>query len=321
MTDTTISRVQVVCIGEAMALLLASAGTPLAHADRFTASLAGAEANVAVGLARLGHQVQFVGRVGADPLGQQVLRRLRAENVDTFAVSTDPDAPTGVLIRDCHAERPIEVCYYRARSAGSHLNVADIDAAGIQHAKILHLTGITAMLSPTARAACQHAVAAARSAGVTVSFDPNIRYRLGSTQAWIDATTDLLRAADIISIGGDELTALTGSDNPQVLLDGGAQLVVVKAGAAGATAHTPSASYDVPAWPVHAVDPVGAGDAFTVGLLSGWLRQRPLTETLTEAAVIAGLCVAAPGDVTGLPDPDTLQAITGDPSQLPPVRR
>ncbi|NED88338.1 2-dehydro-3-deoxyphosphogluconate aldolase [Streptomyces sp. SID11233] len=95
---------EVVVCGEAMLLMPAEPGVPLEHALSFRRSVAGAESNVAAGLARLGHSVRRLGRVGDDPAGRSVLAQLRARGVDTGYAVTDPEAPTGVLIRESHPE-------------------------------------------------------------------------------------------------------------------------------------------------------------------------------------------------------------------------
>ena len=321
MTVDTGTRPEVICIGEAMALIMATPGMTLSTADRFTASVAGAEATVAVGLARLGHRAAFVGRVGSDGLGELVLRRLRAEDVDTTHVVTDSEAPTGVLVRDCHARRPIEVCYYRAGSAGSRLNPEDIDIPWLSSARMLHISGITAMVSTTSRGACRTALAAAREHGVIVSVDPNLRYRVAGLDGWSDVAAELFEAAHIINISLDELTALTGGQDPGILLERGAQLVVVKNGSQGADAYTRTERHSTTAVPVPVVDPVGAGDALTAGLLSALLRNLPLPTALREAAAVAALCVASPGDLTGLPDATTRDALVDTANHDLAVRR
>ena len=90
----------VVTLGEALVALVADEGRPLVDPGTFTPFVAGAEANVAMGLARLGRSVSFVGRVGADGLGQMVRNGLRGEGVDVQWLRDDPGAPTGALARD-----------------------------------------------------------------------------------------------------------------------------------------------------------------------------------------------------------------------------
>src|SRR5215472_12367452 len=138
------ARAEFVTLGEALAVFIADPPTPLAAASRFQCTVAGAESNVAVGLARLGHRAVFLGKVGADALGEMVLRRLRAEDFDVSFVRRDPAKPTGLIIRDSSSVRPSEFAYYRRDSAGAALEPADIPdevVAGCQH---LHVSGITA---------------------------------------------------------------------------------------------------------------------------------------------------------------------------------
>ena len=114
--------VEVVTLGECLVALIAESVGSLAEAARFERHVVGAEANVAVGLARLGHSVGYIGRVGDDAFGTAILRRLRAEGVDVRWLRVDAEAaPTGLLIRERQPLGPSEVLYRRAGSAGSHL--------------------------------------------------------------------------------------------------------------------------------------------------------------------------------------------------------
>src|SRR5688500_2159427 len=137
------ARIEVVTLGECLASLVATASGPLAEASLFERHVAGAEANVAVGLARLGHSVAFVGRVGADGFGTAIVRRLRGEGVDVTHLASDPDARTGVIVRERRTVGAAEVVYHRAGSAGSRLATDDIDravdAGVLDGARWLHL--------------------------------------------------------------------------------------------------------------------------------------------------------------------------------------
>jgi 2-dehydro-3-deoxygluconokinase len=294
-----------------MALMLAEGGAALAHSSRFDVSVAGAEGNVAVGLCRLGHSVALWTCVGEDALGDLVLRTLRGEGVDVSRARRLPDRPTGLLVRDAPAGRPVTVSYYRSGSAGSALAPEDVVPAVVAGASLLHLTGITAMLSDSSYDAALAAVAAARSAGVTVSVDPNLRLRLGSPDEWRRRLDPLLRAADIVLTGRDELELLSGAEHPSWLLDRGARTVVVKDGAAGAYETDGATELRVAARSVPLVDPVGAGDAFAAGWLSGWLRGVPAQRRLEEAATVAACVVAARGDQAGLPTAAVRDALLG----------
>jgi 2-dehydro-3-deoxygluconokinase len=148
---------EVVTLGECLVALVAGAAGPLAETTVFERHVAGAEANAAVGLARLGHSVAYIGRVGGDGFGTAIVRKLRGEGVDVEHLVVDDTAPTGLMIRERRAFGAAHVLYYRSGSAGSRLGPADVDSAAalFEGASWLHVTGITPALSPTARAAVE----------------------------------------------------------------------------------------------------------------------------------------------------------------------
>lgn len=282
----------VVVCGEAMLLMLAEPGIPLERAIAFRRSVAGAESNVAAGLARLGHEVRWLGRLGADPAGKAVLAMLRSEGIDTRHAVIDPYAPTGLLLRDSHPSRAIDVQYYRAGSAASLLGPDELTAGMVSGARLVHVTGITPMLSGSAHEATLRLLELAREAGALVSFDPNIRLKLGPPERWRERVAPLLDRADVVLAGEDELELL-GVDPDKL---GG--LVVVKHRDKSASC----GELRQEAYPVPVADPVGAGDAFAAGFLSGMLRGQPYDVCLREAAAVAALVVQCPNDTDGLPD-------------------
>ena len=296
----------VVTFGESMALFRADPGEPLRTARRFSRSIAGAESNLAIGLSRLGCAAGWFGRVGDDPLGLSILDALRAERVDVSRAVVDDSAPTGVLVRDTHAERRIDVAYARLGSAGSRLCVDDLDADYLTSARLLHVTGITPALSGHAREATSAAVTIAAEAGVAVCFDPNIRRRL-----WPDldvARRELLALADrarIVLVGHAEAHVLTGEADPEAaarwLAARGIPVVAVKLGADGALALSDGVLYRGTPLRVHAVDPIGAGDAFDAGFIAAWLRGAGLRGCVDDGNLAAGLSVQVHGDIEGLP--------------------
>ena len=307
MTVVDSNELDVVTFGEAMVLMLAAAGTPLAQARQFDALVAGAESNLAIGLARLGHRVAYFGRVGADVFGGRIRQDLRAEGIDVTELVSDASLPTGMILRDGTPGVPISVVYRRAGSAATALRAADVPVELVRRARVLHVTGITAALSASAYAATVAAMEVARAAGVTVSFDPNVRLQLAPAERWREIVDDLARRCDLVLTGSDEALLFCDETEPhRWFADRGATTVVVKHGAAGATEHDVSGperpGVHQPARPVSAVDPVGAGDAFNAAWLSGWLRGLPAQDRLREAAAVASLVVATRGDTVGLPD-------------------
>lgn len=108
----------VVTMGETMALMKAESSGPLAHVASLSLGMGGAESNFAIALRRLGTSVTWAGRVGADSLGEMVLRELAAEAINTL-VSRDHTAPTGLMIKERRTAEAVKVWYYRKGSAGS----------------------------------------------------------------------------------------------------------------------------------------------------------------------------------------------------------
>lgn len=303
----------VVTFGEVMGLMVAHQGDPLRHARDFRRGIAGAEATVAIGLARLGYRTGWFGRLGDDPFGHAALGVLRAEGVDVSRVGVDQDAPTGLLVRDAHAVRRISVQYYRAGSAASRMRPSDVHPTYIAGARLLHVTGITPALSQSCLDTVRAAIDIAHEHGVVVSFDPNLRLRLWSAERAAEVLGDLVTQADIVLTSDEEALVMTGQDDRESaakwLLDNGSQVVVVKAGAAGAWATDGADQWAVPAFRAAVVDPVGAGDAFDAGFLSGWLDGAPLPDCLTRGAAAGALNVQSLGDIDGLPYPADLAAV------------
>ncbi len=308
-------HVEVVTLGECLAALVATTPGSLAEATSFERHIAGAEANVAVGLARLGHAVAYVGRVGADGFGTAIVRRLRGEGVDVSPLAIDPDARTGIMIRERRTVGAAEVVYHRAGSAGSRLAPDDIDRAvdaGVfDGARWLHLTGITPALSETARAATIRARDMAREADLTISLDVNLRRRLWSDAVAGATLRDLAATVDVVLGSPDELAVIADLDpdaDPAELAATvstlGPSTVVAKLGPAGALGlESGAVPVLVPAIAVPlVVDPVGAGDAFCAGFIAGRLDGADLETALRMGNACGALAVAAVGDQAGLPD-------------------
>jgi 2-dehydro-3-deoxygluconokinase len=298
----------------------------MAEATRYLRTVAGAEANVAVGLVRLGRRVAYVGRVGADGLGTAIVRELRGQGVDVQHLSVDPDATTGIMIRELRDVGPAEVTYRRAGAAGSRLGPEDVTAAArvIATARWLHLTGITPALSASAAAAQEAALERARAAGVTVSFDVNLRRRLWTEAQARPILESLARRASVVFGSLDELALIAGvADSVGVeavarrVLELGPERVVVKLGAEGAieiardsdrTIVTRASAYPI----AHVVDPVGAGDAFCAGYIAARLDERSSTDALAWANACGAAAAATLGDQTGSPTRAELDRLLSD---------
>ncbi len=319
---STTAPPEVVTLGECLVSLVASELGPLAEVSGFHRYVAGAEANVAVGLVRLGHRCGYIGRVGADAFGTAILRRLRGEGVDVSAIYVDAAAPTGLMIRELRAVGPAEVLYYRAGSAGSRLSPPDVDRAAerglLAGARWLHLTGITPAISATAAAAVARAIECARVAGLTISLDLNLRRKLWSDEAAAPSLRELAAKVDVVLGSPDEVAVVTGrpaTEEPLALAGAllalGPDIAVLKLGPGGALAIERGGS------PVRrsalqvdrVVDPVGAGDAFVAGWIAARLDGEDLDTAIEAANACGAAAVGAEGDMTGLPTSDELNRL------------
>ncbi len=301
---------RVVTAGETMVLVVPSSPGRLRHATDVTLSIGGAESNVAIGLSRLGIPASWVSLLGDDEPGELVLHRVRAEGVDTSAVRRVPDRPTGLYLRE-EVAGALRVYYYRRGSAASMLAPGAFDAAVLDGAAFLHLTGITGALSPECAEFLPWAAKTARAAGVPVSYDVNYRSRLWEPAAARAATEAVLPNVDVLLVGDEEAAALWGWDETaclERLADTGPREVVVKLGARGCAAMVDGERLDAPGFPARQVDPIGAGDAFAAGYLAATLWGREPAERLRTANAMGAFCVQNLGDYEGLPSRRELTA-------------
>jgi 2-dehydro-3-deoxygluconokinase len=292
----------VVTIGETMGLFTAT--TAGSRSEQFRRGIGGAESNVAIGLARLGQPSTWIGRLGSDGTADLILRELRAEGVRTHA-TVDTDAPTGLMVKTTPVAGRTRVDYHRAGSAGSRLSPTDIDQALVQGASLLHITGITPALSPSAAAAIAHAVELATDAAVPISFDVNHRASLWRDRAVAEVYRDLARSATIVFAGPDEASLFVAGRDPghqaRAIADLGASQVVIKLGADGFYALIDSVEHRGAAMPITPLDTVGAGDAFAAGYLAELLRGAPAPDRLATAVRAGAFACLGAGDWESLP--------------------
>lgn len=302
--------VDLVTLGETMALLSPSGTGPLRYAGSLRISVGGAESNVAIGARRLGLSTAWIGRVGADDFGEMVVQRLRGEDVITRAI-VDPDRPTGLMVKVQRTAGIARVTYHRDGSAGSRLAVEDLDHDLISTARVLHVTGITPALSQRARKAVHAAVDAGREHGALISVDYNYRRALWDPAQAAEEFRSLTCKADIVFATENEAAIIAGSADPDELARSIAELgpgqVLVKRGHLGAVGYIDGHIYQVAGLPVAAIDQVGAGDAFAAGYLTALLDGVTPADRLLYAARVGAFAVTVSGDWEGLPTRDELQ--------------
>lgn len=295
----------VVTLGETMGLFRAASPGPLATVSDFEFGIGGADSNVAIGLARLGTPVRWVGRVGADGIGDRIVSELTREGVEVLATK-DPSAATGIMVKEQGTTDARPVIYYRSNSAGSRLTPDDVASADIENAALLHITGITPALSESASDAVLSAVRVAEAAGVPISFDVNHRGSLWQGRDHADVYRQLAASADIVFAGDDEARILVpDAESPEELARGIAALgpgqVIIKLGARGCVALIDGVEYMEAALPITPIDTVGAGDAFVAGYLAELIAGLDPAARLKTAVAVGAFACLHIGDWEGFP--------------------
>lgn len=309
-------QLEVITFGESMVLFSPLDKGPLRHIHNFKKSIAGAESNVAVALARLGHNVGWFSKVGDDEFGRYIQFMVRGEGVDVSRLKVDENYQTGLLFKELFEHVNPNVYYYRKDSAASHLQVSDLDVAYIQSAKILHLTGITPAISPSAKETTLEAIRIAKEAGVTVSFDPNIRLKLWSAEEAKETLLDICKNVDILFPGIDESELLLGTTDTDEILktfhDMGIGEIALKLGKDGCMVSDGKTAEFVKGYKVEKLeDTVGAGDGFAAGYLSSRLKGFSIKESGDYANGVGAMATMVKGDTEGLPTFHQLQSFTG----------
>lgn len=306
----------VVTFGETMVLFNPETQGPLRYVGTFTKSIGGAESNVAIALARLGHKAGWFSKLGGDEFGRYIKSTIMGEEVDVSRVKKDDTRTTGILFKERFSTVNPNVYYYRKGSAASHMTVEDLDMDYICSAKILHVTGISLALSEDVREAVFHAVKEARKRGVIISFDPNIRLKLWSKEEAREHILALARLSDILFPGKDEAELLLGTDEPQevcrLFQEMGVKTVALKLGKSGCYVKNEQEEGFVSGYTVdQPVDTVGAGDGYAAGFLSGYLDNLSLIECAKRANAVGAMATLVKGDMEGFPYRDQVEIFMG----------
>lgn len=268
------------------------------HSREYLAVTAGAESNVAAGLATLGLRARWVSRLGDDHLGRFVVDAVSARGVDA-AVVHDDRHPTGVMTKHI-LDGTTDRTYYRSQSAARELSPLDLQRFG--PAGWIHTTGITCAISPSAADLVDAVLDGRPDHGARVSFDVNLRPALWTSTA--EAADRLLRAArraDLVLIGDDEAATLFGVTDDQALAEmilvRDDQELVVKRGPGPATLLTNAEVVTESALATEVVDVTGAGDAFAAGYLGARCLGWPPNARLRLGHFLASRVVTIVDDV------------------------
>ncbi len=289
----------------------------LRNAIQFTRFPGGADLNVAVGLTRLGVRTTWASVLGDDAHGDYL-----ADAVDQLGITRlirRAAGPTALMFKAGGEGSDPEVLQVRhqtafAQHADALLTAEVLALEGIDH---LHLTGITLGISPVVRAASLSLLEAAVAAGVSVSFDPNLRLNLWPDPDEMRAVVNTVAArATVVMPGVAEGRLLAGHDDAEAIaksyLHAGTREVVIKLGAEGAVAWTADGqTAQSRRFDVTPVDTVGAGDGFAAGYLAARLTGHNLQQRVDQGAAAGALATTRRGDLAAMPQREEVDALLG----------
>jgi 2-dehydro-3-deoxygluconokinase len=311
---TTSDRSRVLCVGEAMVVLRPEQDRGLAHSDLLHRSVGGAEANVAGALVALGIPTCWSSRLGNDPFGDYIAQDLADRGVTVLA-ERDDQRPTGLYLKDSSSAGS-RMFYYRSGSAAAAMNGDLLDepsvATALTACELVHTSGITAGILDPCSNLLNRLIDARDQHGFVLSVDLNWRPALWRGRD-TDALIELLRAADVVLLGTDEAEVALGVSSPRAVREvvGPRARIVLKSDAHVATEVAPDGTtVDVPALQVEVVEPVGAGDGFAAGYLTGLLSGYDVVQRLRLGHLSAACVLAEPGDhALQLPDATVRRAL------------
>ena len=270
-------------------------------AEDFQMTLGSASAIFACGVAKLGHEVTFVSRVGRDDFGDLCLEALRGAGVETRHVLRDPSEKTGVTLALSTRRDRALVTYLGAISS---LRYEDVRMSLLKGKSHLHLTSY--FLQEGLRPSFARIFREARAQGLTTSFDPNS----DPTSSWGEDVWNVLEHTDIFFLNRDEALQLTRARDTRGALKALARRVpcaVVKLGAKGAAAMRDGRVASEPGFKVDALDTTGAGDTFAAGFVSAHLEGLGLEECLRRGNACGALSTLKAGGTANQPDRAALE--------------
>lgn len=296
-------RFDVTTIGEIMLRYSVPAGQRLETAASLDIHPAGAEGNLVSALARLGRHCGLVTGFPTNALGRLAANHLRMAGVDLDGVVWNDSERMGVYyVEFATPPRSIQVIYDRADSVAAQLSIQQINWDYLLNTRLVHLTGITAALSPSCRALVAEIVRRAKDAGVLVSFDINYRQKLWGEREAAEALRPMIQGADLLfckQADAQRLFGCTGTAEEilrQMADLSRAHRVVITLGDRGVIGWDGSRIHQEAAVPVQMIDRLGAGDALAAGVIHGWLNG-DLLRGLRYGVVLAGLALSQHGDM------------------------
>ena len=261
------------CIGELLIdFVSTTVDVTLGESPGFAKAAGGATANVAVGLAKLGVDSGFIGKIGDEPFGDFLRKTLEQNRVDTTNLISEAGRRTTLAFVATRSDGAKDILFYRNPGADILLRPDEIDEAYVQSADVFHYGSCSLSHQPV-RDATLRAVQYAKDAGALMSYDPNLRLMMWDApedaKHWI---WEVMPYANVVKAADEEWEFITDTpdmeDGSERILEVGAELVIVTLGEHGCYYNNGSHQGYVGGFKVDVVDPLGAGDGFVAAMLT-----------------------------------------------------
>lgn len=309
------SAPRVLCLGEILFDCLADqSGREMAAVESWTPYPGGAPANVACGLVKLGTPAGFVGCIGQDQPGEELVALLKQMQVDITGVQRHPQAPTRQVYVTRSLDSDRNFAGFGSHSteefADTQLQAQQLPAALFEQADYL-VVGTLELAYPLSRAAIHRALALAERHQVKTLLDVNWRPVFWpDPAAALDPIQALIKQVDFLKLSDDEAQWLFETTEPGAIANQISTLegVLVTGGEQGSAYYLNGNQGTIPAYSVKVVDTTGAGDGFVAGFLhqcQSRIQQLADPEIANEvvayASAVGALTTTKPGAIAAQP--------------------
>jgi sugar/nucleoside kinase (ribokinase family) len=258
-------------------------------------ALGSSSAIFACNLARLGVEVGFVGKLGADETGNFLLRSLRDRGVETSQIIQSSDGRTGICVVMSFPHEYAMASYAGIRET---FCLDDVNLDYVRSAKHMHMSSF--YLQPALRPGCQELFRRAKEAGLSTSLDPDV----DPSGKWNGGMRELLPYVDVFLPNEQEAARISGETDITAALNSLSRLsrtVVVKRGANGVLTKSGERTVEAPGFSVQPVDTTGAGDSFNAGFVFQFIQGAPLVNCVAWGNACGALSTRALGGTDGFP--------------------
>jgi len=271
--------------------------------ENYTETCGGSAANTAVGLARLGCKVGYIGKIGCDREGDLLIQDFRRENVNTDGVVRGEQGKSGSVLG--FVDKKGARALYINSGVNDTMKLDEVNIGYASQARFLHLSSFVGEKSFQTQKKLLEAI----SSSVKISFDPGALY----ARKGFEVLEPIIKKTMVLMPNSIELEFLTGKIDYQKgadsMIEKGVKIVAVKLGGEGCYVTDGNQQHLIEPLKVKVLDTTGAGDAFCAGFLYGLFNSKNLFECGRLGNFVASRCIMKMGARTGLPFAKDLELV------------